>query len=142
MTKGLVHLKNLFCYTYIFFPEILVTPEDTVVFLNQSAVFTCETDDGIPAWRINGTVLNDLPPEIHDDIEVVVTHTAEGTTVEELTIPGRVGYNGTRAQCLALIFGGSTAESETVTMRIQGTSILVQNFTIKPFLYRSTISCY
>ena len=86
-------------------------------------MFTCETDDGIPAWKINGTVLNDLPPEIHDDIEVLVTNTAEGTTVEELIIPDIVGHNGTRAQCLVVdIFGGSTAESETVTMRIQGIS--------------------
>ena len=91
-----------------------------IVFLNQSAVFTCETDDGIPAWKINETLVNDLPPEIRDDIEVVVTNTAEGTTMEELIIPGRVGYNGTRAQCLVGIFGGSTAEGETVTMRIQG----------------------
>ena len=85
-------------------------------------MFTCETDDGLTAWKINGTLLNNLPPEIHDDIEELVTYTAEGTTVEELIIPGIVGYNGTRAQCLALIFDGSTAESETVTMRIQGTS--------------------
>ena len=113
------------------------------MFLNQSAVFTCETDGEISAWKINGTLVNDLPPEIHDDIEVLATNTAEGTTVEELIIPGRVGYNGTRAQCLVLTFGGSTAESETVTMRIQGTiSILVQNFTSRPFLYRSTIISY
>ena len=85
-------------------------------------MFTCETDGGIPAWKINGTLLNDLPPEIHGDIEVLVTHTAEGTTVEELIIPGIVGYNGTRAQCLVGTLGGSTAESETVTMRIQGIS--------------------
>ena len=86
-------------------------------------MFTCETDDGIPAWKINGTVLNDLPPETRDDIEVLATNTAEGTTVQELTIPDIVGYNGTRAQCLVVdIFGGSTAESETVTMRIQGIS--------------------
>ena len=84
-------------------------------------MFTCETDDGLSAWKINGTVLNDLPPEIRDDIEALVTNTAEGTTVEELIIPGRVGYNRTRAQCLVGTFGGSTAESETVTMRIQGT---------------------
>ena len=82
-------------------------------------MFTCETDGGVSGWRINGTVRQTLPPEIERDIEVSVTTTTEGSTVERLTFPGRAEYNGTKIQCLVLGFGGS-AESENVTLTVQG----------------------
>ena len=104
----------------IMFPEILRAPENATVFLDQSAEFTCETDGGLSGWRMNGTLLEDLPPEIHSDLSVSVTNTAEGSRVEVLTIPARAEYNGTRVQCLVLGFG-SFVESENATLKIQGT---------------------
>ena len=104
----------------IFYPEILQSPENQTVFLDQSAVFTCETDGGFSGWRINGTLLQTLPPEIERDIKVSVSTTAEGSRVETLTIPARAEFNGTKIQCLVLGFGGF-AESENVTLRVQGT---------------------
>ena len=83
-------------------------------------MFTCETDGGLSGWRINGTVLQNLPQEIHSDFMVSPTITPEGSTVEVLTIPARAEYNGTRVQCLVVIFGGSSEESENVTLKIQG----------------------
>ena len=104
-----------------FLSEILQAPESTVVFLDQSAVFTCETVGGdVTTWRVNGILLESLPPEILSDVDVSQTSTPEGTVVEELTIPARAEYNGTRVQCLVGIFGGSTDESENATLRIQG----------------------
>ena len=83
-------------------------------------MFTCETDDGFSGWRINGTLLQDLPPEIESDVDVSETNTARGTRVENLTIPARAEYNGTRVQCLAVSLTGSSAESENATLKIQG----------------------
>ena len=103
------------------FPEIIRVPENTTVFLDQSALFTCETNGGISGWRINGTVLQDLPPDIECDMRVSGSNTAEGTRVQRLTIPARAEYNGTRVQCLVLGFGGF-AESGNATLKIQGTA--------------------
>ena len=83
-------------------------------------MFTCETDGGVFGWKINGTLLEGLPPEIRSDVMISVTNTPEGSTVESLTIPARAEYNGTRVQCLVGIFGGSSDESENVTLEIQG----------------------
>ena len=111
--------------TDTFFPEILSAPNSTTVFLDQSAVFTCETDGGLFGWRINGTRLQTLPPEIRNDVMVSVTNTAGGSTVERLTIPARAEYNGTRVQCLVGVFGGSSDESENATLKIQGRSYTI-----------------
>ena len=84
-------------------------------------MFTCETDGGgLTGWTVNGTILQSLPPEIRSNVVVSGTNTDEGTVVEELTIPARAEYNGTRVQCLVGIFGGSSDESENATFRIQG----------------------
>ena len=83
-------------------------------------MFTCETDGGHAGWKINDTPRADLPPEILRDLSVTLTGTAHGTIVGELTIPARVEYNGTRVQCVVLAFDSSSAESETVTLKIQG----------------------
>ena len=101
-------------------PEILRAPESTVVFLGKSAVFSCETVGDVTTWRVNGTLLENLPPEIHNELVVSGTNTLDGTRVEELTIPARAEYNGTGVQCLVGIFGGSTDESENATLKIQG----------------------
>ena len=93
------------------------------VFLNQSAVFTCEADDGLPGWKINGTLQGDLPPAVGSDLKFV-TMTA-GTTLLKLTIPARAEYNNTRVQCLTGIFGGSSAESETAILKVQGITLCI-----------------
>ena len=105
-------------------PEILQAPESAVVYLDQSAVFTCETVGGLTGWTVNGTILQSLPPEIRNDLHVSPTSTDEGTVVEELTIPARAEYNGTRVQCLVVILGGSSDESENATLMIQGIYLL------------------
>ncbi|CAI8006821.1 hypothetical protein GBAR_LOCUS4919, partial [Geodia barretti] len=54
------------------------------------------------------------------DLEIFGANT-EGTRLENLTIPARAKYNGTRVSCLVLILGGPFDESANVTLRIQGT---------------------
>ena len=104
----------------MFVSEILVAPESRVVFLDQSAVFTCETVGGILVWVVNGTQREVHPPEIRRDLVVSETIIDGGTTLENLTIPARAEYNGTRVQCFVGIFGGSTVQSENAILRIQG----------------------
>ena len=100
-------------------PEILHAPENTTVFLNQPAVFTCETRGGITLWRVNGTQRELLLPILPD-----LVLSGEGTAVQTLTIPARAQYNGTRVQCLSVIYGGPSMESDNVTLTIQGISSL------------------
>ena len=91
-------------------------------------MFTCETDGGVPGWRINGTLLQRLPPEIQSDLDVSVTNnTAGGSIVDVLTIPARAEYKGTRVQCFVLEFAGGSAESENVTLNIQGSNYIKQH---------------
>ena len=100
-------------------PEILVAPESGTVFLGQSAEFTCETVGGTLVWVVNGTQREVHPAEIRRDLVVTETITDDDTTLENLTIPARAEYNGTRVQCAVLTFGGSDL-SENATMTIQG----------------------
>ena len=102
--------------------EILVAPESRVVFLDQSAVFTCETVGGTLVWIVNGTQQEVHPAEIRRYLVVTETITDGGTTLENLTIPARAEYNGTRVQCFVGIFGGSAVQNENATLRIQGIS--------------------
>ena len=102
--------------------EIRHAPESTVVFLDQSAVFTCETVGGILSWVVNGTQREIIDPEIRRDLAISETNIDGGRTVEELTIPARAEYNGTRVQCLVFSLSGSD-QSENATLLIQGTAI-------------------
>ena len=102
--------------------EILHAPESTVVFLDQSAVFTCETVDGALSWVVNGTQREVIDPEIRRDLMISEIITDGGHTVENLTIPARAEYNGTRVQCLVFSLSGSD-QSENATLLIQGTAI-------------------
>ena len=104
----------------LFLPEVLHAPGNQTVFLNQSAVFTCETDGGISGWRVNGTFLDDLPPAIEMDLVIIGANTAEGTRLASLTIPARAEYNGTRVSCFVQRLGGSFMESANVTLKTQG----------------------
>ena len=114
--------KYIFTPTVVvsFFPEILHAPESTTIFLNQSAVFTCETRVGITSWRVNGTQREILLDEIRSDLVVSESPVPGGTTVHTLTIPVRAQYNGTRVQCLSVTIGGPYVESDNVTLTIQG----------------------
>ena len=99
---------------------IVNNPENKTVFLNQSAVFKCETDGGVSGWRINGTLPEDLPPAVGSDLEFPSTNTDEGNTLLKLIIPARAEYNNTRVQCLTGTFGSSSAESNAAILKIQG----------------------
>ena len=113
-------MRSKTVYSYLYLSEIVNDPENKAVFLNQSAVFTCETVGGVSVWEINRTLSVDLPPAVHSDLDISSTNTDEGTTLLKLTIPARAEYNNTRVQCLTLTFGGSVAESETAILKVQG----------------------
>ena len=97
-------------------PEILQAPGSIVVFLDQSAVFTCETVGGTPSWAVNGTQRELFDPEIRRDL--MISETIDDG-VETLTIPARAEYNGTRVQCLVFSLSGSD-QSENATLIIKG----------------------
>ena len=83
-------------------------------------MFTCETVGGTLIWIVNGTQREVLPDEIRRDL-VISEETVNdgGRTEQDLTIPARAEYNGTRVQCLVLSLSGSDL-SENATMIIQG----------------------
>ena len=83
-------------------------------------MFTCETVGGSLIWVVNGTQREIHPAEIRRDLVVSETITDNGTILENLTIPARAEYNGTRVQCFVAIFGGSTVQSDNATLWIQG----------------------
>ena len=85
-------------------------------------MFTCETRGETTTWKVNGTLLEKLPPDIESDVMVSGTNTANDSRVEVLTIPARAEYNGTRVQCLVGILSGSSNESENAILKIQGRS--------------------
>ena len=101
--------------------EILHAPESTVVFLDQSAVFICETVGGALLWIVNGTQRELLSDDIHRDLTVSESVIDGGRTVQELTIPAKAEYNGTRIQCVIFSLSGSD-QSENATLLIQGTA--------------------
>ena len=101
-------------------PEILRSPENTTVFLDRSAVVTCETRGGGTLWRFNGTQREAFPPDILRDLVISDITTPEGVFVTNLTIPARAQYNGTIVQCQSGLFGGSVVESDNATLTIQG----------------------
>lgn len=100
-------------------PEIIHPPNSTVVFLNKTAVFTCETGGGSADWLINGILFDMLSPEIRIELDVTDKVTKDGR-IGELTIPARTDFNGTVVQCVVLILTGLAAKSENVTLKIQG----------------------
>ena len=96
---------------------ILSDPDDRTVFLDDSAFFSCITQDSFTShWRLNETDYDDLPSQIQDDL-VFSTTSATLSVLLELSIPARAEYNGTRVQCVA----NHSVASDTATLRIQGT---------------------
>lgn len=82
-------------------------------------MFTCGTRGGSADWLINGILFDMLPPEIRIELDVTDTITGDGR-IGELTIPTRTDFNGTVVQCVVLTLTGLAAESENVTLKIQG----------------------
>ena len=87
-------------------------------------MFTCETVGGTQSWIVNGTQRELIDLEIRRDLMISEeTVNDGGHTVEDLTIPARAEYNGTRVQCLVFSLSGSDL-SENATMIIQGMAII------------------
>ena len=99
--------------------EVVSSPNDTTVFPNQSAVFPCEVNGVYTFWRVNGTPSNEFPYEIRSDL-VTKQGSVGDNELYTLTIPGKDEYNETRVQCVTGR-DGVEVESETVTLRVQGT---------------------
>ena len=101
-----------------------MAPQNTTVFPNQPAVVSCETRGGdFTFWRVNGTSIPDLPPEIRNDLEIENERDNE-RDVSTLRITGRVMYNTTTVLCVIGRIGGDIIESENAIIRIQGISII------------------
>ena len=73
-------------------------------------------------WLVNGTQRETFLPDIRIDLGVSEITSPEGSSVQNLTIPARAQYNGTRVQCLSVIIGGPIVESDNATLTIQGIS--------------------
>ena len=85
-------------------------------------MFTCETVGGVLSWIVNGTQREVVDPEIRRDLMISETIIDGGSTEQDLTIPARAEYNGTRVQCLVFSLSGSKL-SENATMIVQGMAI-------------------
>ena len=70
-------------------------------------------------WTVNGTQRETLSDEITRDLVISRTIHDGGRTEQDLTIPARAEYNGTRVQCLLFSLSGSDL-SENATLLIQG----------------------
>lgn len=105
--------------------EIIRPPQDTAVFLDQPAMFICETIGGdFTGWRVNGSSISDLLPEIVDDLKTG----PGGVHNYELNITARVVYNGTTVQCVTGKIEGVPVESENVTLKIQGIQTVLYSY--------------
>ena len=105
---------------YMYYLDMVESPNNATVLINQIAVFTCVTH-GAPLylyWRINGTAYNHLPSEIRVGLDTD-QETVGDNEEYILTISGRVQYNGTRVQC---VIGGENGEtrSKIATLQILG----------------------
>ena len=102
--------------------EIIVSPKNTTVFLNQKGMFTCEANGGdYTVWRVNGKKIVDLSPDIEEDLNFAHNGSeGTGSGLFIMNITARTMYNGTTVQCVTGDVGGMTEESEIVTMTIQG----------------------
>ena len=102
---------------------IITPPRDITVFLNQGpAVFSCEINGGLPGWRVNGTIYDNLSPEIRTDLMTDNNLSDNGYTLLTLAIPAslRAKYNETTVQCVTFNIELEQTESEIVSFKIQG----------------------
>ena len=85
-------------------------PESAVVFLDQSALFTCETVGGVLSWAVNGTQREVV--ETRRDLMISDIIDDGDSKEQNLTIPARAEYNGTRVQCLVFSLSGSDQHND------------------------------
>ena len=97
------------------FTEILEPPENTTVFLDQTAVFRCEVTGGDISWRVNGKPTTEETSIARDDLDV---DSENGNPLVILTIIARAEYNGTTVQCV--VNSGFSDLSEIALLSIQG----------------------
>ena len=101
---------------------INIPPQDTTVFINMTGMFSCNASGGdYIVWRVNGTIISDLSPEILSDIDI----NPDGIIVSGLStldITAKAVYNGTTVQCVTgkAAIGGVVNGSGNVTLIIQG----------------------
>ena len=114
-----IFVSNLLTKANILNAEIVQSPNNITVFLNESAKFQCVINGGHTSWRVNGTYYNDLSPELHSDL-YSYQETTSGNELLTLTIPGKFGYNGTIVQCVTGNFEEVPQESMNATMKVQG----------------------
>lgn len=107
---------------YILHTEIIQSPQDTNVFLDELGLFICETYGDYSGWKVNGSSYTTLPQEIHDDIRTDQKGIG-ANEILKLNITARALYNGTTIQCVTGQLGGSTVGSEVVTLMIQGINL-------------------
>ena len=102
--------------------EIISSPKNTTVFINQKGMFTCEANGGdYTVWRVNGKSISDVSPDIKEDLnftQIVSEGTGSGLFIMNIT--ARSMYNGTTVLCVTGDIGGLTVESEIGTLAIQG----------------------
>ena len=100
--------------------EIIRSPQDTTVFINQQATFTCEINATFGGWKVNGTGFSNLSLEVRRDL-MPLTESIGDNILVTLSIPGKAAYNKTTIQCVAVESGGGVEESENVYLLYQGT---------------------
>ena len=101
--------------------EIIIHPQDTTVFPNQTATFKCVTEGADhTTFTLNGTGYGDLPKEIKDDYHINRTVVKDKCIKYTLNLTDASKYNGTTVQCVAYDWGGVPVKSENATLTIKG----------------------
>ena len=108
---------------YVFFLEIIHSPENTVVFTDGVATFMCDAVNSSDIrWTFNGSLSYQLPTEVNEtSVFLLVGDVGQSN----LTFQGRAEYNMTVVQCIALLARGGTVRSQTVTLLIQGMYVCI-----------------
>ena len=105
--------------------EIISSPKNKTVFLNQKGMFTCETNGGdYTFWRVNGKSISDISSDIKENLNFAHNGSG-GIGLFIMNITARSMYNGTIVQCVTGDGGGLTVESGIGTMIIQGIQCLM-----------------
>ena len=90
--------------------EIIRDPEDATVCVGERATFSSEINSNraVTGWYINGTLLQDLPPDIKGQIDVHDENTPYRTRIENLIIFYDKTFNGSKVQSTVVSFGNSS----------------------------------
>lgn len=100
--------------------DIVIPPISMVGFVGSEVVFTCGTRNAPSVtWKVNGTFFSSLSPSLYGDWHIDQDTTGE-IDMYTITIPARSEYNGTLVQCIAIVPGRSSTESENAIFLVQG----------------------